>query len=714
MAPYPTVSPAVLSAKRCRRTVTAGLAGFLLVSSATVSLVPAPAAAAPPAGPATAARSVLPGVTGPYLSGPPLLPGTALVPDDPSPRLVEPPRAPTRGHVKGRVLAPNGRPLAGVLVQGVRFSDLGRGINFFNESPVLARTGTDGRFRLPQLRERYLVRVCDAAPDALQCGGGDAPDRYAATYAGPDGVRSSWVTHTRMFKPRTPSRAVGTIKMRRYAVLRGTFTGGAQRSVRLLRANGTEAARTSTDAQGRYRFAVVPGRYRVEVDRHEGLRTASTVAGFRSKLLRLRAAAPTRLSFRTRPAAVVSGLVTEDGRPLPDELVVITDARGRWAAGAVTDENGRYVVESLRPGRYTVQNSSAFSGFVPLSRAVTLATGTPARADLEFSRGGAVELGAVDPGRLGEVAIEIRDADGFVVKSFRGRLEGEPIGFSGLRDGRYDLYVRGALQDPDDHDAEVTEFPWTWRSVNIVAGTVVQLGDLRLDRATINLSGLLPRRAQVKITALPYDAFLRADYVQGPRVTSMALNWTEQADADRRYVSRGLVPGRYTVQVTASLVNPPTGGSTYRGNIAATHQEVQVGTASTSASFSAPAGGIVRGTLRYAGTKRALIAPVGYRVVGRGDRATLFPTVSSSDRRFGQRFRVDRLHAGPVTGRLLDATALREESEQNGVLVPDVLLDSAPVAEPRTPYWLASRVRKATVQPGKVTNLGTVKVAVRR
>ena len=66
--------------------------------------------------------------------------------------------------------------------------------------------------------------------------------------------------------------------MQRYAVLHGTFADGAQRSVRLLRANGTEAARARTDAQGRYRFAVVPGRYRVEVDRHEGLRTASTVA----------------------------------------------------------------------------------------------------------------------------------------------------------------------------------------------------------------------------------------------------------------------------------------------------------------------------------------------------------------------------------------------------------------------------------------------------
>jgi hypothetical protein len=411
---------------------------------------------------------------------------------------------------------------------------------------------------------------------------------------------------------------------------------------------------------------------------------------------------------------VVSGLVTQDGRPLPEELVVITDARGRWAAGAVTDENGRYVVESLRPGRYTVQTSSAFSGFVPLRRPATLRTGSPTRADLELTRGGAVELSAVDPGRLGEVAVEIRDADGFVVKSFRDRLDGATVGFSGLRDGRYDVYVRGALEDPDDHHAEVTELPWTSRSVTIAGGAVVRLGALRLDRATINLSGTLPRDAQVKITALPYDPFLRADYRDGPRVTSMALNWSEPADADRRYVSRGLVPGRYTVQVTASLVSPPDGGTIYRGNVAATHHEVVVGTASRSASFTAPTGGIIKGSLRYASSKRALIAPVGYQISDRGDRATLFPTVSTSDRRYGQPFRVDRLHAGPVTGRLLDVIALREESEENEVLVPDVLLDSAPIAESRTPYWLASGVRKAKIQPGEVTDLGTVKVTVRR
>ena len=45
----------------------------------------------------------------------------------------------------------------------------------------------------------------------------------------------------------------------------------------------------------------------------------------------------------------------------------------------------------------------------------------------------------VDPGRLGAVAVEIRDTDGFVVMSFEERLDGATVRFGALRDGRYDV-----------------------------------------------------------------------------------------------------------------------------------------------------------------------------------------------------------------------------------------------------------------------------------
>jgi Carboxypeptidase regulatory-like domain len=691
--------------------VSAVLAAVLLAGATAVTLTPTPASAAPsPVG-----RTAEPPVTDGYLSAPPRLGPRAPVSRPSTRRAVDPPQAPTRGHVTGRVLAPDGKPLAGLLVQGVRFNDLGPGIDFSEESPVIARTGADGRFRLRQLRERYLIRVCDAEAGADQCGGDAAPDRYAATYVGPDGLRSSWVTQTRLFAPRTPTRGVGTITMRRYAVLNGTFTGGPGRTVRLLRGNGTEAATTRTDGRGRFRFRVVPGRYRVEADRHEGLRTVATVPGFRSRLLSLRAFAPTAITFETKPAAVVSGLVTDSGRPLPDELVVITDAQARFAAGAPTDENGRYVVESLRPGTYRVALSSAFSGFTPTSRPVTVSTGSPARADLETTRGGAVSLSVVDPGGDGTVDLEIRTDEGLVAKMFQARPadeSGGTVAFGGLRPGRYDVLVRRSVQNPFSDD-EQTDFPWASRSVTVADGRLVRLGAVTLDRPTLNLSGSLPKGSEVKITPVPLDAFLRAAFVDGPTVTSMALNWTELADSAGRYTSRGLVPGRYAVAVTTSLLNPEDGPSTYGGNVAATHHGLTVGDTSTTADFTAPVGGVVTGVLRYEGTSRPLIAPVGFGVSDRGDQSTLFPTVSGPQR-YGEGFRVDRLHPGPVTGRLLDIVALRDAAEENSILVPDVLLRSAPIAEARTPYWLTARPVEARVASGKVTDLGTIRVRLAR
>jgi hypothetical protein len=704
----PGVRSGSLTSRPPRRTVTTVLAAVLL---AAATLTPGPALAAPsPVG-----RTAEPSVPGGYLSAPPRVGARNPASKPPTRRAVDPPQAPTRGHVTGRVLAPSGKPLAGLLVQGVRFNDLGPGIDFSEESPVIARTGADGRFRLRQLRERYLIRVCDAAAGDDQCGSDAAPDRYAPTYAGPDGVSSSWVTQTRLFTPRAPTRAVPTITLRRYAVLRGTFTGGAGRTVRLLRGNGTEAATARTDGRGHFRFRVVPGRYRVEADRHEGLKTVATVPGFRSRLLTLRAFAPTALTFETKPAAVVSGLVTESGRPLGDELVVITDAEGRFAAGAPTDENGRYVVESLRPGSYRVALSSAFSRFMPLSRSVSLSAAAPTRADLETTRGGAVSLSVVDPGGDGTVDLEIRTEDGLVAKMFQGRPADEADGtvaFGGLRPGRYDVLVRRALADPFSDD-EQTDFPWASRSVTVTEGRLTRLGAVALDRPTLNLSGSLPKGSEVKITPVPLDAFLRPAYVDGPTVTSMALNWTELADSAGRYTSRGLVPGRYAVAVTTSLLNPEDGPSTYGANIAATHHGLTVDTTSTTASFAAPVGAVVRGVLRYAGTRRPLIAPVGYAVADRGDQSTLFPTISGSQR-YGQGFRVDRLHSGPVTGHLLDIVALRDQAEENSILVPDVLLRSAPIAEARTPYWLTAKPMKARVTSGKVTDLGTVRVKVAR
>jgi len=91
----------------------------------------------------------------------------------------------------------------------------------------------------------------------------------------------------------------------------------------------------------------------------------------------------------------------------------------------------------------------------------------------------------------------------------------------------------------------------------------------------------------------------------------------------------------------------------------------------------------------------------------------LFPTISTRQT-YGRGYRVDRLHSGRVSGRLLDVVALRDQAEENGILVPDVLLGSAPIAEARTPYWLKARAVTGRVTSGRLTDLGTLGVTIVR
>jgi hypothetical protein len=684
----------------------------LLLAVASAGTLISPAQAYDP----TPLTTEEPAVQGPYLSAPPPVPGTVTGSQESEPGpAAEPTPAPTEGHVVGRVVSASGRALSGVMVQGIRYSDLGPGINFFNEQPVLARTRSDGRFRLPQLTERYLIRVCDAPEDALQCPTDPQFKRFMPTYVGPDGVTASWLPQTRLFRPLTPTRSLGTIRVQRSAVLTGTLADGPERSVRLLRRDGTLADRARTDEAGRFRFEVAPGRYRVEVDRHEGLRTVATVPGFRSRLLTLTTRRATKLNAATKPAAVVHGRVSVDGAPAEDQFLVFTDTKRRFAAGVVTGPDGRYTVESLRPGTYRISSTSMFAPYAPTSIVIRASLSAPVRADLELSRGATVSFSTVDRGGPGAIDAELRDSAGRAVKMYRGNPSEEDGGvaaFGGLAPGTYQLALRRA-SDPFD-DEEQTEFPWAVRTVEVRGTETTALGAITLDRPTMNLSGSIPRGSQVKFTTIPADRFLRPSFIEGANATGMTVNWTEQADSAGRYLSRGVVPGRYAVTVTARYLNPENAPSTYAGNIAATHHRVTVADEpAPTANFTAPEGGIVRGKMRYAGTQRPLIAPVGLEVLDGGDQSWLFPTVSSPQR-YARGFRVDRLHAGTATGRLLDLQALLDRSEESSTAVPQTLLASARLSEWGTPYWLDAPTRRIEVVAGEVTDVGWIDVKLRR
>ena len=339
------------------------------------------------------------------------------------------------------------------------------------------------------------------------------------------------------------------------AVVTGTWKDGPNRVLYLTRIDGSIAAQTITDGKGGYRFEVAPGPYRIEADRDEGLRTDSTVPGYRSKRLLLRAGRTTRDTFRTRHAGIVRGLVSTGGIPLPNQFVAILDKFGDFAAGVVTNEIGRYVVSSLEPGAYTVTTSYAGSAYVPKSQIVAVAQKTVATADLALEPGRSVSFSAADvvyPGANGSVDAELRNADGRVVKVFQGNPLLQPGGvvtFTGLPISTYSLYVRRSTVPTDG--AEQVDFPWTGVPVDLVNNANLALGTLLLNQPTMNLTGTLPKGGQVKLTAVPEDTWLRPAHIDGDQATPMAVNWTEQSEGGA-YAVRGIVPGTYAAAVTTA------------------------------------------------------------------------------------------------------------------------------------------------------------------
>ncbi|MBJ7358220.1 carboxypeptidase regulatory-like domain-containing protein [Nocardioides sp.] len=696
---------------RSRLARTALLLVPALVSAGLAAASPAPATA-PVAAPPVAAGASAPAAESrtwdaTYYSSPPPLAGTADRADTRSDRAAPQP-APTSGFVTGRVIGPGGKPVKQALVYGVRYSDLGLPVDFSEEERVVTRTTANGFFRLPQLTERYLVRICAAEAGAVECSTDPVVKSFAPSYVGPGGTTVSWLRQTSMFPPRKPSRSIGEVTVKPSAVLAGTFKGGANQMVYLLRGDDSVADRAFTDEKGKYRFEVAGGTYRVEVDKDPGLRNDFTVPGFRSDKLKLKPGKIKHLSFRTRHAGVVRGTVTSGGSPVADVFVALLDENERFAAGVVTDEAGQYAITSLKPGSYTVRTSVGFSDYVAQNKPVTLEETVPKTVDLALDPGATVRFTV--PAGTPPIAAELRNQAGRVMKVYQGDPAEEPGGqivFRGLPAEQYKLYVRKAafpFAPPKE-----TDFPWTQRNLDVLAGSDTNLGPVALDQASIALTGRINKGSQLKITALPQDPWLRESHEVGDQVTPMALNWTEAATKGGAYTAYGMVPGTYSVLQTTSYRDRGDKGTAHGGNIATTLHTVTVAGATTT-DFIAPKGASVTGRMKYASNGLPVIAPIGFRVYDSGPQSWLFPTVSGPQKP-GKPFRVERLHKGAAVGRLLDLDALYEEHPDT--LIPDTLVSSARLAEAGTPYWLTAKAKRFTLTGKQVLDLGVIKVLVR-
>ena len=585
---------------------------------------------------------------------------------------------------------------------------------------MLARTNGSGRFTLKQLREPYLVRVCS---ESVSGGGGghrarrsgecdqESSKRFTPSYLGPDGNLNSWMRHTRFFRPQLPHRSLGRVVVQPPAVVTGTWKDGANRLLYLTRIDGSIAAQTITDDKGLYRFEVAPGPYRIEADRDEGLRTDSTVPGYLSKRLLLRAGRTTHVTFRTRHAGIIRGLVSTNGVALPDQFLAILDKDGDFAAGVVTNEIGRYVVSSLKPGPYTVTTSYAGSAYVPKSQIVAVDKKTVATADLALDPGRSVSFSAADvvfPGANGSIDAELRNADGRVVKVFQGNpatLPGGVVIFSGLPMSTYSLYVRRSAVPSDG--PEQTEFPWASQAGRPGRQRHDHHPARRSDQPTMNLTGT-PAQGR------PGQAHRRPrGHLAAPVARRRRPGHPDGAQLDRAVRGRRLHrprhrPGRLR------------GGGDHRPQGArrqADHHRRQPRDHPLDGDRQRP--GADRGVHRAQGRQGARGHALRPRQPS-GDRAVRLPglrpgrPVLAVPDRLGQaevRQAVPRRDAArrQGRGRLLDLEELY--AEHPDVLIPDNLVSSAR-NEVGTPYWFTARKTGISLTEGGTVDLGVIKLKI--
>ncbi len=251
------------------------------------------AASAPPAGP-TDAR--------------PAGPAVRSIPSQP----------PAGTTVCGYLRDPVGDPVAGAVL-----TLIGSGGDGHTD---LVHSGPDGWYELSAPRGgRYtlIARAAGHAPRAVPVAVGSAPVLLDVALAGSTALVGSVL-----------DEAVGAVPAA---------------TVALVATSGDVLATTRTDERGRYRFAeLTPGSVTV----------VASAAGYRpaARPGLLLGAGIATLDIELQGTVTVAGTARGGPRrrPLPDALIAVYDRSGACAGTARTDREGRYQLDELAVGEYTV------------------------------------------------------------------------------------------------------------------------------------------------------------------------------------------------------------------------------------------------------------------------------------------------------------------------------------------------------------------------
>ena len=578
------------------------------------------------------------------------------------------------GDVVGRVVGPDGEPVAGALVDVLRWRDVPEPGVVADRTPRRTWTDAQGRFRVRQAKDAYLVHACVPDPgDRRVCTAVGEPVAFLPVYAGPAGQSDSWVTQTSLFRATETDRRVGVLRASAPATVVGRLEGEPFTTVRVMRLNHTMALRTTTDAEGRYRFrGLAPGPYYVAAGGEGAL-------PWRSSNFDLPRGGRHRVAAATLdPGATLAGRVaTAAGAPAAGaEILVRRD--GDPVAATGTDESGGFAIPGLEAGTYEVAIPGPGGRWAPVTRTVEVSEAAGEHdASLTVRRGAQIVVPLrtpLDPSGS-RVRDELRDEDGVPVLANLNR--GGRAVYSGLAPGRYTV-VAGT----DDHHA--------LRTVTVAAGERRELSPLRLTDPTLVLRGTTAPGAVVEATTgqlCPPGGMPRYG----------GFHEIEKADAQGRYRITGMVPGSLML-----------GADGWPGRYAPRCWPGVEVTASMRRDLPLEVGGTATGRLVYAETGTPVIAELSYELTYPSPTRTS-PTDEHPARSkvsgLDGRFEIRRLGAATVSG------ALATEAQDDQLSSPQFLVIHP--YQDATPYWLESETSELTVGPGIDLQLGDVPLEIR-
>jgi EmrB/QacA subfamily drug resistance transporter len=212
--------------------------------------------------------------------------------------------------------------------------------------------------------------------------------------------------------------------------------GLAGATVTLIDPSGQQAARGQSGADGEYQVsAPAPGPYTLiaMAAAHQPYASAVRVG-----------AGPVEVDVLLPGASRLAGTVRTAGTgdPLAGATVTLADTRGEVVAARSTDEQGRYLIGDLAPGRYALALSAR--GHQPQALPVTVADGEQATQDAEL-RGGAQVRGTARTTAgtaVPDAQVMLLDRDGNVAGLARTDDSGG-YSFENLPEGDYTVVASG-------------------------------------------------------------------------------------------------------------------------------------------------------------------------------------------------------------------------------------------------------------------------------